>query len=91
MFQISTTVSGSYIPRSRITGSYGSLGLARLLSGKESTYNAGATGDVSLIPGLEDLLEEGIVTHSSILAWRIPWTEEPGRLLSIGSQTVGHD
>ena len=37
--------------------------------------------------GWEDLLEEGIVTHSSILAWRIPWTEEPRRLLSIGSQT----
>ena len=33
--------------------------------------------------GQEDLLEEGMATHSSILAWRIPWTEEPGRLLSI--------
>ena len=32
-----------------------------------------------------------MATHSSILAWRIPWTEEPGRLLSIGSQRVGHD
>ena len=38
-----------------------------------------------------DALEEGIATHSSILAWRIPWTEEPGRLQSIGSQRVGHD
>ena len=35
----------------------------------------------------EDLLEEGLVTYSSILAWRIPWTEEPGRLQSIGSQS----
>ena len=39
----------------------------------------------------EDPLEEGMVTHSSILAWRIPWTEEPGRLQSRVSQTVGHD
>ena len=46
------------------------------------------------IPGLldwEDPLEEGIATHSSILAWRIPWTEEPGGLRSILSQRVGHD
>ena len=41
--------------------------------------------------GQEDLLEEGMATHSSILAWRIPWTEEPGRLQSIGLQTVGHN
>ena len=38
--------------------------------------------DLGLIPGLEDSLEEGIATHSSILAWRIPWTEEPGGLYS---------
>ena len=38
----------------------------------------------------EDPLEEGMATHSSILAWRIPWTEEPGRLQSTGSQTVGN-
>ena len=36
--------------------------------------------------GQEDLLEEGMATHSSILAWRIPWTEEPGRLPSTGSE-----
>ena len=41
--------------------------------------------------GQEDPLEEGMATHSSILAWRIPWTEEPGRLQSMGSQRVGHD
>ena len=41
--------------------------------------------------GQEDSLEEGMATHSSILAWRIPWTEEPGRLQSIGSQRVRHD
>ena len=41
--------------------------------------------------GQEDPLEEGTATHFSILAWRILWTEEAGRLLSIGSQRVGHD
>ena len=41
--------------------------------------------------GWEDLLEEGMATHSSILAWRIPWTEEPGRLESMGLQRVRHD
>ena len=41
--------------------------------------------------GLEDLLREGIATHSSILDWRIPWTKDPGGLQSIGLQRVGHD
>ena len=41
--------------------------------------------------GQEDLLEKGMATHSSILAWTIPWIEEPGRLQSMGSQRVGHD
>ena len=41
--------------------------------------------------GQEDTLEKQIATHSSILAWRIPWTEEPGGLQSMGSQRVGHD
>ena len=41
--------------------------------------------------GGEDPLEEGMATHSSILAWRIPWTEEPGGLQSIESQRVGPD
>ena len=39
----------------------------------------------------EDPLEEEMATHSGILAWKIPWTEEPGGLQSIGSQRVGHD
>ena len=39
----------------------------------------------------EDPLEKGMATYSSILTWRIPWTEEPGRLQSVGSQRVGHD
>ena len=41
--------------------------------------------------GQEDLLEEEMTTHSSILAWRIPWTEEAGGLQSMGLQGVGHD
>ena len=39
--------------------------------------------------GWEDPLEEGMATHSSVLAWEIPWTEEPGRLQSLGLQRVG--
>ena len=41
--------------------------------------------------GWEDPLEKAMATHSSTLAWKIPWTEEPGRLQSVGSQRVGHD
>ena len=47
--------------------------------------------DTGSILGQEVPLKEGMPTHSSILAWRIPWTEEPGGLQSIGSQKVGHD
>ena len=41
--------------------------------------------------GQEDSLEEGMAMHSSILAWKISWTEKPGRVQSMGSQRVGHD
>ena len=41
--------------------------------------------------GQEDLLEKEMATHSSVLAWKIPWLEEPGRLQSMGSQRVRHD
>ena len=47
--------------------------------------------DTGLIPGSGRSLEEGMATHSSILAWRIPWTEEPGGLQSMGLQRVGHN
>ena len=47
------------------------------------------TGVQSL--GREDLLEKEMATHSGTLAWKIPWTEEPGRLQSIGLQRVGHN
>ena len=56
--------------------------------GKESVCN---TGDLGLITGLGRSPEKGMATHSSILAWRIPWTEEPGGLRSTGLQRVGHD
>ena len=52
--------------------------------GKESAYSA---GDPGLIPGQEDPMEKGMATHSSILVWRTPWTEEPGGLQSLGSQS----
>ena len=42
-------------------------------------------------PGQEDPLEKGMETHSSILAWRIPWTEEADRIQSVGLQRVGHN
>ena len=41
--------------------------------------------------GQEDTLEKGMATHSNVLAWRLPWSEEPGGLQSMGSQRVGHD
>ena len=67
------------------------MGLGFSQGGKESACNAGAARDVGLIPGSEDSLEEGMETHSGILAWRISWTEEPSRLKSLGSQRVRHD
>ena len=56
--------------------------------GKVSAYNAGDPGS---IPGWKDLLEKEMATHSSILAWKIPWMEEPVRLQSMGLQRVRHD
>ena len=58
---------------------------------KNQPANAGDVGDLGLILGQEDPLKEGVATHSSILAWRIPWREDPGRLHSIGLQRVGHE
>ena len=48
-------------------------------------------GDVGSIPGREDPLEKKMATQSSILAWKIPWREEPGKVQSMGLQRVGHD
>ena len=58
---------------------------------KNPPANAGDGRVVVQSLGQEDPLEEGMANHSSILAWRIPWTERPGRLQSKGWQRVGHD
>ena len=63
-------------------------GFSGVSDGKESACNA---GDPGLVPVLEDPLEKGMATHSSIPTWRIPWTEETGGLQFIGSQRVRHD
>ena len=57
---------------------------------KNSPANAGDTGDMGLSPGSGRSLGKGMATHSSILAWRIPWTEEPGGLQFMGSLRVEH-
>ena len=61
-----------------------SLGFPGGSDAKDSACNL---GDLGLALGWEDLLEDGMATHSSILAWRIPWTKEPGGLQSIGPQS----
>ena len=58
---------------------------------KNPPASAGDIRDADSIPGSRDPLGEGMATHSSILAWRIPWAEEPGRLQFMGPQRAGHD
>ena len=58
---------------------------------KNLPANAGDLRDTGLIPGEKDLLEKGMATHPSILAWKIPWVEEPGGLPSMGSHRVRHN
>ena len=58
---------------------------------KNPPPSAGDLRDVGSIPRLGRSPKEGMAIHSSIPAWRIPWTEEPGGLQSMGSQRVGHD
>ena len=60
----------------------GSLHTTKWCMGKNLPADAGDTGDGVQSPGQEDPLEEEMATHSSILAWEIPWTQEPGRLQS---------
>ena len=67
------------------------MGFLDGLAVKNLPANAGDSGEMGSIPGLGRSLEEGMATHFSILAWRIPWTEKPGKLQSIGLQRVGHD
>ena len=76
-------------------GQKGQLGLTMHLRASQAAQvvkNPPANaGDMGLIPGSGRSPGEGKATHCSILAWRIPWTEEPGKLQSMGSQRVGHD
>ena len=58
---------------------------------KNPPANAGDKGDLGSIPGSGRSPGEGMATHSSILVWKLPWTEEPGGLQSIGFQRVGHN
>ena len=59
--------------------------------GSDDKESACSAGDLGQSLGQEDPLEKEMATHSNILAWRIPWTEEPGRAQSIRSQRVRHD
>ena len=59
--------------------------------GSDSKESACNVGDLGLIPGSGNSVEKGMATHSSIFAWRIPWTEEPGGLQSMRLQRVRHD
>ena len=58
---------------------------------KNLLANAGDIKDLGSIPGSGRSTEKGMATHSSILSWKIPWTEEPGRLQSMESERVRHD
>ena len=58
---------------------------------RNTSHSSGAVSPVEFLYALIHALEKGMVTHCSILAWRIPWTEEPGRLQSMGLQRVRHD
>ena len=68
-----------------------SVGFPSGSDGKDSDYSAGELGSIPGVRGRGDPMDKGMVSHSSILAWRISWTEEPGGQQSMGSQRVGHD
>ena len=61
------------------------------LGGSDGKASACNVGDPGSIPGLGRSLKKEMATHSSTLAWKIPWTEEPGRLQPMGSQRVRHN
>ena len=82
---LSILISSGYMPRSGITGSYGGALVAQRVKHLPETQEIWVR---SL--GQEDPLEKKVAAHSSTLAWKIPWMEEPGRLQSMGSQRVGH-
>ena len=80
---------GGYIANSRINRSYDGSWTSLVAQTVKCLPTMWETWVQSL--GWEDLLEKEMAIHSSILAWKIPWTEEPGRLQSMGSQRVEHD
>ena len=84
---VSSPEEGSYFPAQELNmGSLDEGASQVALVVKNPSANAGDIKRCGFNP-----LEKGMATHSSILAWRIPWTEEPGRLQSIGLQRIGHD
>ena len=82
---LSILVSSGYMPRSGITRSYGGALVAQRVKHLPKTQEI----QVRFL-GQEDPLEKEVAAHSSTVAWKIPWMEEPGRLQSMGSQRVGH-
>ena len=85
----STALSLSQIPNSASYCVF--LGFPGGTSGKEPTCQCRDIRDLGSVPGSGRSPEEGLATRSSILSWRIPWTEEPGGLQSMGSQRVRHN
>ena len=82
------TVELAQTPSIQVGCAYQHEGFPGGSDGTEAACNA---GDLGSIPGSGRSPGEGMAIHSSNLVWRIPWTEEPGGLQSMGSQRVGHD
>ena len=82
------SVTAHWVKQLKLYSTFTKEGFPGGSDGKESVCNA---GDLVRSLGLEDPLEKELATHSSILAWRIPWTEKPGRLQFMGWQRAGHD
>ena len=78
-------------PQVKIILEIDSTNLLGFLGDSDSKESACNSGDLGSIPGLGRPLGKEMATHSSILVWRIPWTEEPGGVQSMGSQRAGHD
>ena len=87
-FPCGSTATGTGVCCALLLWSLFSLGFPGGSDGKASACKAGDPGS---IPGLGRSLEKEMAIYSSILAWKIPWMEEPGRLQSMWSQRVGHD
>ena len=83
--------SPSFFPNTLLQKCQNCVRLPRWFNGKESTFQCRKHKRHIWSLGAEDPLEKEMETHSSTLAWKIPWTEEPGRLQSLGLQRVGHD